>query len=89
MDTQRTKEMTLIHRQTDRQTPEGLRVDVGQLWVAAELQFGDFWKVLESSSLHHQQLLHVVQTETQTESDVSSSFHSQELFERTFPAVLN
>lgn len=47
----------------DRHSPEGLWVHVREAWVVAELQFGKFWKVLKSCSLHHQQVLHVVQTE--------------------------
>lgn len=54
-------------RQAERQTPEGLRVDVGQPRVVAQLQFDEFWKVLESCSLHHQQLLHVVEAEAKTQ----------------------
>ena len=43
--------------------PEGLWVHVGQSRVVVELHFGNLWKVLESCSFDHQQLLHVVQTE--------------------------
>lgn len=49
--------------ETIRHSPEGLWVHVREAWVVAELQFGKFWKVLKSCSLHHQQVLHVVQTE--------------------------
>lgn len=49
--------------ETVRHSPEGLWVHVREAWVVAELQFGKFWKVLKSCSLHHQQVLHVVQTE--------------------------
>lgn len=49
--------------ETVRHSPEGLWVHVREAWVVAELQFGKFWNVLKSCSLHHQQVLHVVQTE--------------------------
>lgn len=50
-------------KQTESQTPEGLWVDVGQLWVAVELEFDHIGKILEGEPLHYQKLFHIVETE--------------------------
>lgn len=42
--------------------PECLWVDVGQQRIGAQLQLDHLRQVVEGPSLHHQQLLHVVET---------------------------
>lgn len=41
-------------------SPEGLGVNVGQLLIVAELQFDQFWKILEGFLFYYHQIVHVV-----------------------------
>lgn len=43
--------------------PECLWVNVGQERIRTQLQLDHLWQVVEGPSLHHQQLLHIVETE--------------------------